>query len=72
MLVIQMVIDLIKQFLATPFTLIDGNLQKLFLILFCGIFATIFLSLFDPFGISRWTFSFSPANNLPLATFGQP
>lgn len=63
-------IESLKQYLNTPFTLLQRSKEKWFLILFGGIFAVFFLSVFTPFNMAEWKYSSPLANKLPIAAFG--
>ncbi len=57
-------------FLGSPFTLLDSKGDKLFLIIFCGIFATFFINFYEPLNISTWHHDSKIGNFLTIWTAG--
>ena len=57
-------------FLGSPFTLLDSKGDKLFLIIFCGIFATFFINFYQPLNISTWSHDSTVGNFLTIWTAG--
>lgn len=57
-------------FLGSPFTLLDSKRDKLFLIIFCGIFATFFINFYEPLNISTWNHDSAIGNFLTIWTAG--
>ncbi len=57
-------------FLESPFTLLDNKEDKLFLIVFCGIFATFFINFYEPLNISTWNHDSAIGNFLTIWTAG--
>lgn len=57
-------------FLGSPFTLLDSKGDKLFLIIFCGIFATFFINFYEPLNISTWNHDSKIGNFLTIWTAG--
>ncbi len=57
-------------FLGSPFTLLDNRGDKLFLIVFCGIFATFFINFYQPLNINTWNHDSTVGNFLTIWTAG--
>lgn len=57
-------------FLLKPFPLLDDFKSKLFLVFFCGIFSTFFISFFNPFNIKQITYESSLGNFLSISSVG--
>ena len=57
-------------FLGSPFTLLDSKADKLFLIIFCGIFATFFINFYEPLNINTWHHDSAIGNFLTIWTAG--
>lgn len=54
--------DRVVSWFRQPFRLLDTVRARLKLVIFCGVFGCIFLSVFQPFNINQWF----PKVNLPL------
>lgn len=48
--------DEAEKTLRSPFPLLDDNLSKWFLIIFCGVFATFFIVFYKPFNIQEFEY----------------
>lgn len=54
---------IIKDLLAQPLPILDSFRDKLFLVIFCGIFATFFLFYYNPMNANHWQ------HDSPIGTF---
>lgn len=60
----------VHDFLISPFTLLDSRKDKLFLIIFCGIFATFFINFYQPLNIQHWHHDSAIGNFLTIWSAG--
>jgi hypothetical protein len=56
---------MIKEFLNRQTNFLSDRMQKIYFVLFTGIFAGLFLLVFEPYGMSRWNLD----NEIPMWAF---
>ena len=56
--------------LIAPFTLLDSQRDRLFLIIFCGVFATFFINFYEPLNIRNWNHDSALGNFLTIWSAG--
>ena len=62
--------DKILGFFLRPFSLLDDYLSRLFLVAFCGIFATFFINFYEPLNIRTWHHDSTLGNFLTIWSAG--
>lgn len=60
----------IRKFLNQPFTLLDDARRRWILIVFCTVFGIIFINVFVPFNINRWSNDSGFSEFIHLTGFG--
>lgn len=60
----------VLEYLSQPFSPLNNWRNRVFLILFCGCFASFFIYYFNPFDIENWQFSSILAQNLSIHSMG--
>lgn len=57
-------------FLNKPFPFLDNTKDKLFLVIFCGIFSTLFINIYKPLNITTWVHDSAIGNFLTIWSGG--
>ena len=60
----------VLSFLSSPFTLLDDLKSRLFLIIFCGLFATFFIYYYNPFNLNQLEYDSAIGKFLSIWTAG--
>lgn len=60
----------IRNYLTSPFTLLDSLADRWFLVIFCGFFATFFINFYQPLNIDKWNYDSTLGNLLTVWSAG--
>jgi hypothetical protein len=60
----------VADFLSSPFPLLDDIRSRLFLIVFCGVFATFFIHFYNPFNLNQVNYESAVGRFLSIWTAG--
>lgn len=64
------ILHAIKEFLNQPLPILDSFRDKLFLVLFCGVFATFFIFFYNPLNVNTWQHDSSLGNFFTIWSAG--